>query len=252
MLRTRKARNAVAALALSVAAVMAMPGSVTAQNPPTPAPPDLNFLEIMPAIIGSAVQGPKSGAEAREELLSTLSQLLSQPGVPEEMAIGAERIVSFISAPEPTVPGGVAIPDDGPPISQFLYPTVGVDCLGPGQHSIATALAVAGPQPLPLPGPKRREAAFVFTALGTGGAAGEKPHDPLTVSWLNLDTNRAGSAELDGSAGINPDGPATLTAIERTGQGRVIATVHGAINHGAPGATRTCGFAPTVGLIVVD
>ncbi|MCW4355086.1 hypothetical protein ONR57_17410 [Hoyosella sp. YIM 151337] len=251
MLRTRKVRKTIAALALSVAAIAATPGSVTAQNPPPP-PNDLNFLEILPAIIGSAVQGPKSGAEAREELLGTLSALLAQPGVPEEMAIGAERIVSFISAPEPSAPGSPAIPTDGPPISQFLYPTVGLDCMGPGQHSIATALAVAGPQPLPLPGPKRNEAAFVFTALGTGGASNIKPHDPLTVSWLNLDTNRAGSAPLDASSGINPDGPATLTAIDRTGKGRVIATVHGALNHGGPNGTKTCGFAPTVGLIVID
>ncbi|AEF41822.1 Rv1157c family protein [Hoyosella subflava] len=251
MLRTRKVRNAVAALTISVAAVLAMPGSVTAQNPP-PIPPDLNFLEILPAIIGSAVQGPKSGVEARDELLDTLGGLLSQPGVPKEMAVGAERIVSFISAPEPGSPGGPAIPTDGPPISQFLYPTMGFDCLGAGQNSIATALAVSGPQALPLPGPKRREAAFVFTALGTGGATDHKPHDPLTVSWLNLDTNRAGSAQLDRSAGINPDGPATLTAIERTGSGRVIATIHGSMTHAGPSGHTTCGFAPTVGLLTVE
>ncbi|GGC69134.1 hypothetical protein IEU95_02225 [Hoyosella rhizosphaerae] len=249
MPHTRTPRNALAALTITVAAVVAAPGIGSTQTAP---PIDTTAMEIIPAIIGSAVTSAASPDAAHDELITTLTGLLMQPGVPNEVRDGAERIVSFISVAEPTAPGGPPLPTDGPPISQFLYPTIGFDCIGPGQSSIATALAVSGPAAIPVPGPRKREAAFVFTALGTGGATDHKPHDALAVSWFNIDTGRSGTAQLDNSAGINPQGPATYTAIERTGSGRVLATIHGSVTLQGPNGPITCGFAPTVGFVHVE
>ncbi|WP_149360937.1 Rv1157c family protein [Lolliginicoccus suaedae] len=258
MLHTRKPRTTLAALAITVTAALSLPGVSTAQPVLPIAPPGIDLstidpaaLEILPAIIGSAATGAGNGTEAQDELLATLTRLLGQPDVPPQVQDGARRIVSFISAPEPPQ-GGPPIPTDGPPIQQFLYPTIGFDCIGPGQSSIATALAVSGPAGIPAPGPRARQAAFVFTALGTGGATSEVPADPLTVSWFNIDSGRSGATKLDNSAGINADGPATYTAISRTGSGRILATIHGQATLQGPNGPITCGFAPTVGIFVVE
>ncbi|WP_278313245.1 Rv1157c family protein [Lolliginicoccus levis] len=258
VLHIRKSRTTLAALAITVTAALSLPGISTAQPTFPIVPPEIDLseidpaaLEILPAIIGSAATGAEDGTEAQEELLATLTRLLGQPGVPEQVQDGARRIVSFISAPEPGQ-GGPSIPTDGPPIQQFLYPTIGFDCIGPGQSAIATALAVSGPADIPVPGPRSREAAFVFTALGTGGATSEVPADPLSVTWYNIDSGRTGTTMLDNSAGINADGPATYTAVSRTGSGRILATIHGQATLQGPNGTLTCGFAPTVGLFVVE
>jgi hypothetical protein len=228
-----------------------MPSAVTAQEPPPP-PVDPNFLAFIPALLGAAAESPESAKEAQQELFTMLTAILNQDGVPSELRSGAQDIAEFMGGATTTAPGGPPLPTDGPPISQFLYPTMGLDCIGPGQHSIATALAVSGPAGIPVPGPKKGEAAFVFTALGTGGATGEIPPDPLTVQWLNLDTNKGGQATLDAKARINPDGPTTLSTIVGTERGRVIASIFGSIRTKSEAGPVTCGFAPTVGLIEVQ
>lgn len=249
----RGLRRVIAAAALTAVAALAAPGTATAQEMPT-VPFDPNMLHFVPALLGAAAAGSDEAREARADLLAQLSSLLAQGGLPVELQSSVKDIADFVggsAAPGGPGAGGVEIPTDGPPISQFLYPTVGFDCMGPGQNSVATALAVAGPAGIPLPGPKAGETAFVFTALGTGGSTGKLARDPLTVAWFNLDTLQGGQQPLDAKARINPDGPTTLSAIVKTGPGRILASITGNIENKGPNGTITCGFGPTVGFIFV-
>lgn len=246
VLRNRGTRRALAVAALTATAALTIPGAVTAQQAP-PLPVDANFLAVIPALLGAAAESPEAAAQVRDQLIG----LLAQPNLPPELQSGAEDIAGFVGSDPTGTPGGPPIPTDGPPIAQFLYPTIGVDCIGPGESAVATALAVAGPAGIPVPGPKAGEAAYVFTALGTGGSTGKLAPEPLTVAWFNVDTMQGGQAPLTADAKINRDGPTTLTAIVPTGSGRVIASINGNIENKSKTGTITCGFAPTVGLVTV-
>ena len=88
-----------------------------------------------------------------------------------------------------------------------------------------------------------------ITALGTAPTAGEQD---LTLSWINVSNGRSGTQPLTNEARINPDGPATLTAIADTGAGQVVAVVSGGITTQKEGADpRSCTFLPTLGLVSV-
>ena len=74
----------------------------------------------------------------------------------------------------------------------------------------------------------------------------------MTVQWLNLDTRQSGIQPLTDEAKINPDGPATLSAIASTGSGRVVAVISGSLTTKADDADpRTCSFLPTLGFFTV-
>ncbi|WP_245650082.1 Rv1157c family protein [Millisia brevis] len=175
---------------------------------------------------------------------NTLRPLLSDPLTPEPVRSAVDRVITFLDG---SAGGGPGIPQDGPAISQFFYPVVGNGCIGPGQNSVASALAVPGPALLPPPGPGSGQAGFVFTALGTEGPA-EVQQAPLQVSWFNLTTLAGGTATLDNSANINPGGPTTLSAIADTGSGNVVAVIRGSIS---TQAGITCSFPPTLGAFTV-
>ncbi|OOK79200.1 putative conserved alanine and proline rich protein [Mycobacterium kansasii] len=51
--------------------------------------------------------------------------------------------------------GGTRIRPDTPPTQDFMYPSIGTNCLADGSNVIATALSVAGPAKIPSPGPGR-------------------------------------------------------------------------------------------------
>lgn len=240
----------IAALALAGVAAISAPGAAAAQQAPA-LPFDPGVLQFIPALLGAAAEGPQEARDARSQLLLQLGALIAQPGNPPALQSRVTDIAEFVGGADAASPGAPQIPTDGPPISQFLYPTIGVNCIGPGQNSVASALAVAGPAKIPVPGPKAGEAAFVFTALGTAGSTGKLAPEPLTVAWLNLATMQGGQEPLNAKARINPDGPTTLSTIVRTGSGPVIASIQGNIeNKGSNGAI-TCGFGPTVGLVIV-
>ncbi|MFZ1179432.1 MAG: hypothetical protein WAO15_24890, partial [Mycobacterium sp.] len=135
---------------------------------------------------------------------------------------------------------------DAPPTQDFMYPSIGTNCLADGSNSIATALSVAGPAKIPVPGPGPGQTAYVFTAVGTPGPA-EVQKLPLNVTWVNLTTGKSGSVTLKPRPDINPDGPTTLTAIADTGSGSLMSTIFGQVTT----KEKQCQFMPTIGSTVV-
>jgi hypothetical protein len=142
-----------------------------------------------------------------------------------------------------------AAPDfgpDAPPTQDFMYPSIGTNCLADGSNSIATALSVAGPAKIPVPGPAPGQTAYVFTAVGTPGPA-DVQKLPLNVTWVNLTTGKSGTVTLKPRTDINADGPTTLTAIVDTGSGSVMSTIFGQVTT----KEKQCQFMPTIGTTVV-
>ncbi|AII05113.1 MULTISPECIES: Rv1157c family protein [Rhodococcus] len=252
VLRTRGMRRAVTALAVAAAAAMAVPAQASAQPTPPPVPegiPVEMLASFAPAIIGAAAGTEDIAAGPQDAILDQARNLLEAPGIPPELKSTLERVITFLDG---SGGGGPEIPQENAPvIAQFLYPTIGKGCIGEGADSVGTALAVPGPAQLPPPGPKAGQAGFVFTALGTSSVAAEQPN-PLTVTWINLDNQRRATQNLTNEAKINPDGPATLSAIADTGPGRVLAVVSGGLTTQKEGAAPiTCSFLPTVGMFQV-
>jgi hypothetical protein len=163
-----------------------------------------------------------------------------------------------VAAPPAPAPGGAPAPapaapvaapgfgTDAAPTQDFMYPSIGTNCLADGSSSIATALSVAGPAKIPLPGPGPGQTAYVFTAVGTPGPA-EAQRLPLNVTWVNLTTGRSGSATLKPRSDINPEGPTTLTVIADTGSGSIMSTIFGQVTT----KEKQCQFMPTIGSTVV-
>ncbi|CCW10759.1 Rv1157c family protein [Rhodococcus aetherivorans] len=283
MLRTRATRRMFTACALAAAAALTVPSQAVAQ-PVVPGipdvlqlpaefagyqvPADLSIESLMgmlstqaaapeevealaslaPAIVGAAA-GPADVADGKNQLLDQAKELLANSQLPDSVKALLQRVITFLDG---SGGGGPDIPEPGAvAISQFLYPSIGKDCIRDGGDSIGTALAVAGPAPLPPPGPKAGQAGFVFTALGTAKFADQQAQ-PLTVSWINVSNGRSGTATLTNEARINPDGPTTLSAIADTGSGNVAAVISGGITTQAAGAApRSCTFLPTIGLVTV-
>ncbi|WP_443677696.1 Rv1157c family protein, partial [Mycobacterium montefiorense] len=151
-------------------------------------------------------------------------------------------------APAPGAPAAAG-PDFGPgaPITQdFMYPSIGSNCLADGSSAIAAALSVAGPATIPLPGPQAGQTAYVFTAVGTPGPA-EVQKLPLNVTWVNLTTGKSGTLTLKPRTDINPEGPTTLTGIADTGSGSIMSTIFGQVTT----KEKQCQFLPTIGSTVV-
>ncbi|WP_068366643.1 Rv1157c family protein, partial [Rhodococcoides kroppenstedtii] len=197
---------------------------------------------LAPSLLDAAAV---DAANPQNELLARAKQLLDTAPLSPDAKRILTSIITFLDGSRG---GGPEIPQDGPVIAQFLYPTVGRGCISPTADSVGAALAVPGPAELPPPGPAAGTAGFVFTALGTAPLA-DRQAAPLTAQWVNVDTGRTGATVLTGAANINPDGPATLSAIADTGRGRVLAAISGSIS---TDAGITCSFLPTVGAFVVN
>lgn len=152
------------------------------------------------------------------------------------------------SAPAPAAAPAAApgFGPDAPPTQDFMYPSIGTNCLADGTSAIATALSVAGPAKIPTPGPGPGQTAYVFTAVGTPGPA-EVQKLPLNVTWVNLTTGKSGTVALKPRTDINADGPTTLTAIADTGSGSIMSTIFGQVTT----KEKQCQFMPTIGSTVV-
>lgn len=251
MFRTRVTRTTIIALAVAAAAFTAPAGAVAEPaTPQIPAGLDIEALaSLAPAIVGAAA-GPVDIAAPgpQADLLAQAKALLASSNLPPQTKATLERVITFLDG---SGGGGPSIPNNGPVIAQFLYPTLGKNCIGGTADSIGAALAVPGPAHLPPPGPKAGEAGFVFTALGTSKATADQPN-PLIVDWVNIDHPKSGRETMTTASRINPDGPATLSAIAQTGQGRVLAVVSGGLTTAAEGGSpTTCSFLPTVGTVFV-
>ncbi|MBF6327354.1 hypothetical protein [Nocardia transvalensis] len=261
MLRSRGTRFALSVLALTAGAGLA--ASTTAVAAPSPKPqssaavplvpegvPVDALAALAPAIVGAAAQAGDIASPAQQTILEQAQQILESAGLPPQIKQTLKAIIAFLSGSNG---GGPDLPKDGPAIAQFLYPSIGRGCIGPGRDSIGTALAVPGPAELPPPGPQAGQAGFVFTALGTKGLTPQQ-NPPMTVQWLNLDTRQGGTLPLTDEAHINPDGPATLSAIADTGPGRIVAVVSGSLTT-QPAADQppiSCAFLPTLGFFTVS
>lgn len=260
MLRTRS-RIALSALALTASATLAVPATSVAAPAPAataagysvPMVPEgvpVDALAALAPAIAGAIAGPADiAAGPQAAILDQAKALLASLNLPPQIRSTLERIITFLDG---SGGGGPEIPDDGPAIAQFLYPSIGKGCISASADSIGTALAVPGPAQLPPPGPAAGQTGFVFTALGTKEPT-EVQNPPLTVQWLNLDTRQSGVQALTNEAKINPGGPATLSAIVDTGRGRVAAVVSGSLTTQADAASepRTCSFLPTLGFFTV-
>lgn len=243
-------RRAITACAVAAAATLAVPVHAAAEPAPPGIPDGISIdalAALAPAILGAAAAPPDlNDVDAKADLLAQARILLEGADLPPELKSTLERVITFLDG---SGGGGPEIPQDGPVIAQFLYPTVGQGCIAPSSDSVGTALAVPGPAHLPPPGPAAGQAGFVFTALGTAKAA---PNQGMTVSWINVDNGRRETQNLTTEAHINPDGPATLSAIADTGPGRVLAVISGSLTTEPEGsAPITCNFLPTVGTFTV-
>jgi hypothetical protein len=149
-------------------------------------------------------------------------------------------------APAPAPAAAPGLGSDAPLTQDFMYPSIGNNCLADGSSALAAALSVAGPAKIPMPGPGPGQTAYVFTAVGTPGPA-EVQKLPLNVTWVNLTTGKSGTVTLKPRSDINPEGPTTLTAIADTGSGSIMSTIFGQVTT----KERQCQFLPTIGSTVV-
>jgi hypothetical protein len=149
-------------------------------------------------------------------------------------------------APAPAAAAAPGFGSDAPLTQDFMYPSIGSNCLANGSSALAAALSVAGPAKIPVPGPGPGQTAYVFTAVGTPGPA-EVQKLPLNVTWVNLTTGKSGTVTLKPRSDINPEGPTTLTAIADTGSGSIMSTIFGQVTT----KERQCQFLPTIGSTVV-
>lgn len=177
------------------------------------------------------------------------------PSAPEALPAPADAVpvapemaeaAAAATAPDAAPAANPGFGPDAPPTQDFMYPSIGQNCLADGGNVIATALSVAGPATIPTPGPKPGQTAYVFTAIGTPGPA-ETQKLPLNVTWVNLTTGKSGSATLQPRSDINSEGPTTLTAIVDTGSGSIMSTIFGQVST----KDHQCNFLPTIGSTVV-
>ncbi|WP_047239932.1 Rv1157c family protein [Corynebacterium epidermidicanis] len=175
-------------------------------------------------------------------ILRQVRDFAQQPWVPEQARNSLLAAVAFY---EGGGESGVALPENAPQFTQFVWPTVSARCIGGQLDATGTAIAVPGPVEIPAPGAQHGETAFVFTALGTGPVAPEQ-HSAMTVQWLNLNTFKFGTTPLT-YHGINPQGPATVSGTGQTGYGQVVAWLSGGLSVAGTDQTApsTCNFAPT-------
>ncbi|MFT3661548.1 MAG: hypothetical protein QM809_09140 [Gordonia sp. (in: high G+C Gram-positive bacteria)] len=291
--RTQRTRAAVAAVSLAAALAVAAPAAPMAhaepaapaaqQAPGFPLPEqrrevDKRVLESLgafaPALIGSVATRDDEG-NMNAKLLSDAREMANKAALPKEVSDTWRQLIDFIAAPNAAAAAEVQVAyapkndaakktkkkayeiprgPKAPKIQQFLYPTAGFGCTKGGLFHVGMALTTAGPQDAPAPGPKRGEAGFVFTSLGTGAALNNRAA-PLVASWINIDNGRQGTTTLKRNDKINvtAEGPGTFTGIAKTGKGRILVTIHGTVttaNKTGKGAT-SCGIAPTIGTAII-
>ncbi|MGB3770008.1 MAG: hypothetical protein WBF79_06050 [Rhodococcus sp. (in: high G+C Gram-positive bacteria)] len=249
---SRGTRRVIGGIALAAACAFAAPTVVSAAPAPVLPPPadtPVPGYEALAAMAPMLLQiAEADAASPQADLLMGARTLLETSALSPQAKTILTSIITFLDG---SGGGGPDIPVDGPVISQFFYPTVGNGCISDTADSVASAIAVPGPAELPPPGPGVAQTGFVFTALGTSPLAPVQAA-PLTVNWVNVSNGRTGATVLTGESNINPDGPATLSAVADTGSGRVLAAASGSITTGsAADGERTCSFPPTIGAFVV-
>lgn len=178
-----------------------------------------------------------------EPVLQAIEGLSEQEFIPESTRATIARVVGFFRG---TGEPGTPVPENGPVIAQFAWPTLMERCIGGEETAVGAATAIPGPADLPLPGIPAGQLGFVFTALGTEGVADHQVQ-PMTVDWFNINNGRRGSTTLTYN-GINEGGPATLNGTADTGPGQVLMLLQGGVTTNLEdGGTANCVPFPTVG-----
>ncbi|MDH6283801.1 hypothetical protein [Prescottella agglutinans] len=138
-------------------------------------------------------------------------------------------------------------------VQPFLYDTAAAECLSPGfgdrNYSVGVAQAIAGPAvdtSLPVPVIPPGTVNILFNAMNTA-KSDPFQSDPLTVSWLNLDTMRSGVAPLYQERPA--DHPRTLSNTIETGRGTVVFVVSGSVLDNTSRNLPPCDYAPVVGVV---
>lgn len=183
-----------------------------------------------------------------EPVLQAIEDLSQQQWIPEDTRGTIARVVGFFRG---TGEPGTPLPENGPRIAQFAYPTIMQQCIGGEETAVGAATAIPGPADLPLPGIEPGKLGFIFTALGTEGVA-EHQVQPMTVDWININNGRRGSTVLTYN-GINEGGPATVNGVADTGPGQVLMLLQGGVTTNLEdGGTSNCVALPTVGSAFVE
>lgn len=182
-----------------------------------------------------------------EPVLQAIENLSEQQWIPEDTRGTIARLVGFFRG---TGEPGTPLPENGPVIAQFAYPTIMQQCIGGEQTAVGAATSVPGPADLPLPGVPAGHLGFIFTALGTEGVAPQQAQ-PMTVDWFNINNGRRGTTVLSYN-GINEGGPATVNGVADTGPGQVLMVLQGGVTTNLEeGGTANCVAFPTVGTAFV-
>ena len=182
-----------------------------------------------------------------EPVLQAIEGVAAQQWIPEETRGTIARLVGFFRG---TGEPGTPLPENGPRIAQFAYPTIMERCIGGEQTAVGAATAVPGPAGLPVPGIPGGQLGFIFTALGTEGVAPQQAQ-PMTVDWFNINNGRRGTTVLTYN-GINEGGPATVNGVADTGPGQVLMLLQGGVTTNLPdGGTSNCISLPLVGTAFV-
>jgi len=246
--------NAVSTL---MAAAAAFTGNSAAPTDSKNVATAVNSFVAQPAAAHVPAPGAVPGAEAHlpagvdpANAVGPVQEALAAPAPEAAPVQDPEAVPAAAPAPDGAPPAEAAAnPQFGPdaPVTQdFLYPSISNGCLKDGGNVLATAISVAGPAKIPAPGPAAGQTAYVFTAIGTPGAAAEQKL-PLNVTWVNLTTGKSGSATLKPRSDINPEGPTTLSVIADTGSGSIMSTIFGQVTT----TEKQCQFMPTIGSTVV-
>lgn len=247
------------------------------------------------AVPGTAAADPGSAPDPLSQAIDTLQQQGDSSALAAAEAVADSRT----AVAEPTDSNPLAALDAvnqllvGAGITPFFYPTASINCAAvPGLPlDIAPAVAGAAGGPWPnLPAPafpgielpalnavEAGQTMFAFVPAGIVDDSGDK--SGMQVAWFNITTFQGGFADMGGATTeiVNAmvanlglpeflQGTATdllteaLTALPAagaravpvdTGSGTVLAAVFGNVTHNTPEGEKSCFFFPTVGLVDV-
>lgn len=213
---------------VGIAASVGILVGVVSQAPATAQP-----IDDMVAVQSALRAGLPVGARTAQSIVTTL-----------ERALEAQPRFNYFPRSGRVVEGVV---------QPFLYDTTAAHCLpegfGPDNHSIGVAQAIAGPAidtSLPTPALPAGTVNVLFTGINTAMSSPYRT-DPMTVTWLNLNTLQSGTAPLYQERAI--DSPRTLSNTIETGRGTVVLVVAGSMLDNTSRALPPCDYAPVVGVI---
>ncbi|WP_032402989.1 hypothetical protein [Rhodococcoides fascians] len=271
---SRRLSRLAGALALSCAALLAVPATATAE--PAPVDPLAQAIAALQGQGGASLEAANAIADSRTPVAEDVS---------------TDPFAALNAANK-------ALTDFG--ITPFFYPTAAVNCAATGASPLGIVPGVAGgaggpwpqltvPPIATLPGlpsiavpelnaVNKGETMFAFVPAGIVNDSADK--SGMQVAWFNVNTLQGGFADFGGLATTlaqsildNSGIPAELKELARplvvnalnalpaagaravpveTGSGTVLAAVFGTVNHkGIDGTDKSCFFFPTVGLVNV-